>query len=174
MNRRDAGNVTVLILGIVGSYMAVSAQTPNPSLDPRVGTWKLNLEKSQYAPGLAPKTQVRRIESRPDGFSVFTLVGQDAQGNPMFIQSVYKFDGKEYPEYTQTSLAEFSATGKSSNVRSVYKLLDAYTVEMTRRDPSGKIATINTQSMSRDGSTLTATLRRANGETISVQVSERQ
>jgi hypothetical protein len=63
----------------------------------------------------------------------------------MFIQSVYKFDGKEYPEYTQTSLAEFSATGKTSSVRSVYKLLDAYTVEMTRRDPSGKIATINTQ-----------------------------
>ena len=173
MNRRNAGHVAATTL-MVGFSVILSAQSPAPQNDPRVGTWKLNLDKSRYGAGTAPRMQVRRIETRPDGFSIFTLSGQDYQGNPMFIQSVYKFDGKEYPEYNQTNLAEFSATGKPSNVKSVYRLVDGYTVEMTRRDPAGKITGINTQSLSKDGKTLTATLRNASGETVSVQVSERQ
>jgi hypothetical protein len=118
--------------------------------------------------------QVRRIETRPDGFSVFTLSGQDYQGNPMFIQSVYKFDGKEYAEYNQANLIEFSATGKASNIKSAYRLLDEYTVEMTRRDPTGKITGINTQSLSKDGKTLTATLRNASGETVPFRFQRRE
>ena len=101
----------------MGLYLALSAQTPAPQVDPRVGTWKLNLEESRFALPV-PRMQARRIENRPDGFSVFTLAGQDSRGNPMFIQSVYKFDGKEYPEYNQTNLADFSATGQTSNVKS--------------------------------------------------------
>ena len=173
LNGWDAGHVAATTL-LLGFSLALAAQAPAPQNDPRVGTWKLNLEKSKYAAGTAPRMQVRRIETRPDGFSVFTLSGQDYQGNPMFIQSVYKFDGKEYPEYNQTNLAEFAATGKASNVKSVYKLVDGYTVEITRRDPTGKITGINTQTLSKDGNTLTATHRNGSGETVSVQVSDRQ
>jgi hypothetical protein len=58
-------------------------------------------------------------------------------GSPTFIQTTYKFDGKPYPEYTQTSLAEFAATGATPNAN-IYWLVDLYTVEIDRLDASGK------------------------------------
>jgi len=124
--------------------------------EPRIGTWRLNLEKSQFAAGTAPQMQVRRLQLRRDGFVVFTQVGLDAEGSPTFIQTTYKFDGKSYPEYTQTNLADFAAVGATPN-RNIYRLVDAYTVEIDRLDASGKVTATSRQSMSRDGKTLTAT-----------------
>jgi hypothetical protein len=92
----------VAILVAVVGYANVVGQTVTGQ-EPRIGTWKLNLEKSQFAAGTAPQMQVRQLESRRDGFVVFTQVGPDAEGSPTFIQTTYKFDGKPYREYTQTS-----------------------------------------------------------------------
>ena len=124
--------------------------------EPRIGTWRLNLEKSQFAGGTAPQMQVRRLQLRRDGFVVFTQVGLDAEGSPTFIQTTYKFDGKPYPEYTQTTLAEFAAMGTTPNTN-IYRLVDAYTVEIDRLDARGKVTATSKQSMSRDGKTLTVT-----------------
>ena len=55
--------------------------------EPRIGTWRLNLEKSQFAGGTAPQMQVRRLQLRRDGFVVFTQVGLDAEGSPKFMQT---------------------------------------------------------------------------------------
>jgi len=173
MIRLHKFRATLVILGVLASYGIVEGQTPTADQDPRVGTWKLNLEKSQFAEGTAPKMQLRRVHIRPDGFIVFTLTGQDAQSNPMFIQTTYKLDGKEYPEYTQTSLAEFSATG-TKPIMNTYKLVDPFTVEITRRDVTGKVTGTNTQVMAKDGRTLTATARDTSGKVVVVQVSDRQ
>ena len=115
-----------------------------------------NLEKSRFAAGIAPKMQVRRVTSRPDGFVRLHADGLDAQNNPTFTQTTYKLDGKEYPEYTQTTLAEFAATGAKPNTNT-YILTDAYTVKITRLDVVGKVTGTSTQAMSQDGRTLTVT-----------------
>jgi hypothetical protein len=101
------------ILYALASVLDVIGQTSGSSVDPRIGTWKLNLEKSQFAAGSAPRVQVRKLETRPDGFTVFTQSGIDAEGNPTFTQASYKFDSKEYPEYTQATLASFATAGSS-------------------------------------------------------------
>jgi len=116
---------TTLVL--LSYFTIVRAQVPTPAGDPRLGTWKLNLEKSQFTAGSGPeepKMQVRRVQSRPDGFIVFTQIGIDRQDNPIFIQATYKLDGKNYPEFTQTSLAEFAAADIKPNTNA-YKLSDA-------------------------------------------------
>ena len=92
----------------------------------------------------------------------------------MFIQTAYKFDGREYPEFTQTSLAELLSTGTKPSVMNTYKLIDAYTVEITRRDTAGTITGINTQVMTKDGRTLTATARDTSGQVVLIQVSDKQ
>ena len=109
---------------------------------------------------------MRKLESRPDGFTVFTQSGIDAEGNPTFIQSSYKLDGKEYPEYTQATLASFATAGVKPNTNK-YRLVDAYTVEITRIDAAGKVS-IGTQTMSKDGKTHTST------GGLGIQVWERQ
>jgi len=72
------------------------------------------------------------------------------------VEVGYKFDGKPYPEYTQATLAEFAATGTKPNMN-IYRLVDAYTVEIDRLDATGKVTATSKQSMSRDGRTVTVT-----------------
>ena len=156
MTSRSVPHFALAILFLLMSCLNVGAQISTLDKDPRIGTWTLNLEKSRFAAGNAPKMQVRRVTSRPDGFVVFTQIGLDAQNNPTFIQTTYKLDGKEYPEYTQTTLAEFAATGAKPNTNT-YILTDAYTVKITRLDVVGKVTGTSTQAMSQDGRTLTVT-----------------
>jgi hypothetical protein len=157
------------ILYVLAGVLAVIGQTSSSSIDPRIGTWKLNLEKSQFPAGNAPRVQVRRLESRPDGFTVFTQSGIDAEGNPTFTQASYKFDGNEYPEYTPATLASFATAGVKPNTNK-YRLVDAYTVEITRIDAAGKVTAINKQTMSKDGKTHSVTSTGRPG----IQVWERQ
>jgi hypothetical protein len=145
----------VAILAAVVGHGNVVGQTVTGQ-EPRIGTWKLNLEKSQFAAGTAPQMQVRRLQSRGDGFVVFTQVGLDAEGSPTFIQTTYRFDGRPYPEYTQTSLAQFASLG-TSPAKNIYRLVDAYTVEIDRLDTNGNVTVTSKQSMSRDGRLLTVT-----------------
>ena len=144
------------MLYAVAGFLTVLGQTPSSNVDPRIGTWRLNVEKSQFAAGRAPQFQVRRLESRPDGLTVFTQAGIDAQGNPIFTQTTYKLDGKEYPEYTQATLAQFAAAGVKPNTNT-YRLVGAYTVEITRIDATGKVTATVKQSMSKDGKAHTVT-----------------
>jgi hypothetical protein len=155
MSRHHVSLGAVAILATVVGLTSVLGQTASTQ-EPRIGTWRLNVEKSQFPAGTAPRMQVRRLQARADGFVVFTQVGVDADGNPTFIQTTYKFDGKPYPEYTQASLAEFAAVATKPNMN-IYRLVDAYTVEIDRLDASGRITATSKQSMSRDGKTLTMT-----------------
>jgi hypothetical protein len=163
-------------LVLLAYFTIIRAQVPAVGGDPRVGTWKLNLKESQFTPGAGPeqpKMLVRRVQSRPDGFVVFTQIGLDSQDNPLFIQTIYKLDGKNYPEYTQTSLAEFAAADTTPSLNA-YRRVDAYTVEITRFDAVGKVTGTSTQVLSKDGKTHIATGRDPSGKVLSRQVWERQ
>ena len=163
-------------LCVLAFFTVVEGQGPTANSDPRIGTWKLNLEKSQYTVGVGPQAPImgiRRLESRPDGFTVFTQIGLDGLSNPIFIQSTYKLDGKSYPEYTQTSLADLSAASAEPN-RNTYKLIDNYTVEITRFDTSGRVTGGSTQVLSRDGRTHTSTNKDASGKVLATQVWDKQ
>jgi hypothetical protein len=50
--------------------------------DNNVGTWKLNLEKSKYSPGPAPKSATLTIDAH-DGGIKYTSHGENAQGAPI-------------------------------------------------------------------------------------------
>ena len=61
-----------------------------------VGTWKLNLAKSTYSPGPAPKSQTAKIEAVTGGIhEVADRVGAD--GKSVHYEFTAMFDGKDYP-----------------------------------------------------------------------------
>jgi hypothetical protein len=65
--------------------------------DPILGTWKLNLYKSKYVPGPAPRSQTRTYRQTPAGIFV-TIETVDAQGHTLPpIEFAEKYDGKDYP-----------------------------------------------------------------------------
>jgi hypothetical protein len=60
-----------------------------------VGTWKVNVAKSTYHPGPAPKSEILRFEPVGEGFKV-SLDGVNQQG-PFHSEGTGKFDGVDVP-----------------------------------------------------------------------------
>jgi hypothetical protein len=59
-----------------------------------VGTWKLNLAKSKYSPGPAPKAQTLKFEAMPEGIKLSSEV-VNAEGQATKGGYTSRFDGKE-------------------------------------------------------------------------------
>jgi len=82
--------VAIALLAVVGSSL-VYAQS-----NPLVGTWKLNVTKSKFDPGPAPKSLTRTVEAQGDGVK-YMFDGVAADGKPVAYSFAVKFDGKDNP-----------------------------------------------------------------------------
>ena len=149
------GVLVILLSGVV----LAQAPAAGTKTDPILGTWKQNPEKSTPKPPPGA-VNVRQYLLRPDGFVVSTFGGVTPQGNPTFNQTTWKYDGKDYLQYTQATLPEFSAKGVKLNTNA-YRAVDAYTTEIIQKDGSGKplFTGMRTRVVSKDGKTLTDTLK---------------
>lgn len=77
--------------------LAVGLALPAESDDPIIGTWKLNLSKSKYIPGPAPRSQTRVYRNTGAGiFCTIETIDASAQRQPP-IEFEEKYDGKYYP-----------------------------------------------------------------------------
>ena len=120
----------------------------------KFGTWKLNVQKSKFPSGIAPRSDTRTYEDRGGGaiMSTHTTVGQD--GQETLTTYAAKFDGKEYPVSTRGS-------GALSTIS--FHVIDEYSESFVlTRD--GKVATRGTTSISKDGRTMTMTLNTTNAQ----------
>jgi hypothetical protein len=110
-----------------------------------VGTWKLNLEKSKFNPGPAPKSNTATYEAVGEATKV-TTEGVDAEGKPTkSVFGPYLLDGKPSP-----------VTGVPAFNESTFKKVNETTVEFTRLK-DGKPVQTGTRVVSADGKTLTFT-----------------
>jgi hypothetical protein len=119
-------------------------------------TWKLNLAKSKFNPGPAPRSANVTYEAVGEGLRA-TAEGVDAQGNPTkAVFGPYLYDGKSYPV---TGVPIYDATSN--------KIISDSTVEMTRTK-AGKVILTTTRVLAADGKTLTFTTTglNANGQQI--------
>src|SRR5262245_15250779 len=79
-----------IVIVVVAATFALTAA------DMLSGTWKLNVAKSKYNPGPAPKSAT--ITYSMDGdWVILKSQGVDAAGKATSFDNRYKFDGKEYP-----------------------------------------------------------------------------
>ncbi len=67
-----------------------------PASDPMVGRWKLNVSRSTYTPGPAPKSAINKFEPWENGIKA-TIDLVDGHGNKIHTEVAAKFDGKDYP-----------------------------------------------------------------------------
>jgi hypothetical protein len=138
----------------LGAVLALGIP-PRPALaqnaDPLNGTWRLNLEKSKFRSGPAPKSQTRTYEVSGDSVKQ-SIEGVDSQGKPVHSGFTGKYDGKDYP-----------VTGNP----------DADTISIRRIDPhsaksvmkkDGKVVLQTTRKVSKDGKTATFTTKGTNAK----------
>ena len=114
---KPSAGVLVCVLAVSLVSTAV-AQTP----DPLIGKWRFNAAKSKFSPGPSPK----------GGVVTYTMSGNcltavndsvEAVGPALKVQfACLNADGKEYP-----------ISGSPDYDTNVYKRIDAYTAEYTRK-----------------------------------------
>jgi hypothetical protein len=74
----------------------VATSSANAADDPNNGTWKVNLEKSKYSPGPAPKSGTITIKIE-NGTETYSSEGEDASGKPTNASFTAKTDGTDSP-----------------------------------------------------------------------------
>jgi hypothetical protein len=140
MKRRTTlvlASMALLGLGIAAFPRVGFAQAVYPS-----GVWQLNLAKSTYDPGPAPKSQTVDIQG-----TKATVVGIGAGGDPVVIVFTdVSGDGKPHP-----------VTGSPNFDADTLTRVDAYTVNVSRTK-AGKVVQTGTSVVARDGKTVTLTI----------------
>jgi hypothetical protein len=135
-----ARTVALALAGICALAIHVGAQAP----DPLVGTWKLDLAKSSYKPGPAPKSGTLVIDAAGKGLKVAVdIVGADGASTKWGYTT--QRDGKDAPvtgnpAYDTVNVTQTSPTDGTV----VYK-------------KGGKLVVTAKTSVSKDGKTLTVT-----------------
>jgi hypothetical protein len=126
---------------LVGAIVVIGTGTALAA-DPVIGTWKLNLAKSTFSPGPAPKSQTRIYAESAQGMIV-TVKTTAPDGKDSTTNLTFKEDGKSYP-----------ATGSPDFDMVSISRVDAMTVHSTQTKAGATVGNA-VRSVSKDGKTLT-------------------
>lgn len=124
--------------------------------DPAFGVWKLNLAKSKYSPGPAPKELTVTIEAAGPGRKV-TVNGVAGDSTPLAWGYSGNFDGKDIRVTGDNPDADIVILRRiSSNAtRSSFKKADKRTlVNGISVSPDGKTLTVATSGINAKGQTV--------------------
>ncbi len=154
----------IALIGTAALIVSVAAFGQG-STDPAIGTWTLNVAKSKYDPGPAPKSEMRTYAATPGGGVHLTIQIETADGKLVKQTTTYRRDGKPH-ELTN-----------NPNVDSIETLpANGGTVRVTYFR-GGKVVGHMRTSYSRDGKilTLTQTITTPSGQSEhDVRVFDRQ
>ncbi|HET9218259.1 MAG TPA: hypothetical protein VFR18_14840 [Terriglobia bacterium] len=143
--------VTLLLLSACSSADQPETNTPTDaaapatSANPHAGTWTLNVGKSSYSPGPAPKSQTLKIESWGDDGLTYVADGVGADDKPTHSEFQAKFDEKDY---------EFKGNPDADMLS--YSKVDANTLHATLKRKGAAVITAHVV-VSPDGKTRTVT-----------------
>lgn len=132
--------VSLLVLGSIAH-----------AADNQAGSWKLNVAKSKYSPGPAPKEGTLAVEAIPNGYKIM-VHGTSVEGKSIHFEMSPQFDGKDYP-----------MTGNPDADMISMKKIDDYTIETVSKK-GGKPAITSKSVASKDGKTRTTTQKGTNAK----------
>ena len=123
------------------------------------GLWKVDLSKSKYSPGPAPKSNMKKYEPWKDGFKA-TQDMVTAKGEKVHVEVIAKVDGKDYP-----------GTGSPDADTYAFKKLDARTYEVTQKK-DGKVTIVAKMVVAPDGKSrsIVQTGKNAKGEPVNNRI----
>jgi hypothetical protein len=141
--------------------LAYPAPRPDDSTgvnDRVLGTWILNVDKSQYSPGPKPKSQTRVYEVVKDGLKA-TVKTVQPDGRTTTIEYTTKYDGLEYP-----------VSGSSTTDAIAMRRLSPFMTEGVLSH-AGKTTGITRRVIAVDGKTMTITYEQTVGDQRIINVS---
>jgi hypothetical protein len=151
------------LLGVFGLFLESAAFAQGA--DPQVGMWKLNLAKSKYSPGPAPRNATTKIEAVGAGTKV-TVDQVTGDGKTLHWEFSANYDGKDSRVTGNNPDADMVARSR----------VNANTIQSINKK-GGKVTTTQQSVVSSDGKTRTVTTTGTNaaGQTVNnVAVYDRQ
>ena len=135
----------MLGMATVAFAMSVSSVVAQ-SKDPRMGTWKLNVEQSKYSPGPAPKSLTITFEAAGKGVHL-TTQQVNADGSTAATEYTANYDGKDYP-------LKGSPVADTTSLKRIDSL---NTLRTDKKD--GKVVATLRSVMAKNGKTYTVTVK---------------
>ncbi len=148
MNAVNAWFARTVRIVLAMFLFAAPASVVSAQDNPHVGTWELNLAKSTFNPGPAPRRQTLTYKAEGRGLTAL-LQGEDAAGkpiNPDASNVAITFDGKDHP------------TPRPNFESSAWTRVSANKYEVVRKK-AGKVVQSSTNVVSSDGKTMTITTK---------------
>ena len=159
------GTLTTIAMFCLAVAVATALpQAATAQSNPWLGMWKLNLAKSSYPPGQAPKSSTYNFQAAGANLTN-TVETVDAAGTSTKVVNPHIYDGQVHP-----------ITGNPNVDTRMYARPDANGV-ISASMKAGKLVQVTTIVLSQDGRTITTTTRGANakGELVnSVAVYDKQ
>ena len=132
--------VLIAVLALVGLTLATSAVAQAPK--GLLGTWKINLAKSKFSPGPAPKSMTITYSAAGDGLKIVAdIVPGDGPAQHWEMTGAY--DGKDHP-------VKGNPNADTISMKRVDDLHGESTFKL-----KGKVTATNVRTLSADGKTLT-------------------
>lgn len=132
------------VCALVAGAAGVGTTVIQAQADPHVGTWVLNVAKSKYTPGPAPRTQTSVYTADGQSFKIATK-GTAGLGQPTSTEFTAAFDGKDHPVRGNVDWNAVSA-----------RRIDSHAIEYLRKK-DGKLVQTAVSTVSKDGKTRTVT-----------------
>jgi|SRR2546427_5311220 len=128
------------------------------------GTWKLNVEKSDFGKEPKPQSIMVKVVHKEPAFK-YSVTGTNAEGQPINVELDGAIDGKPYKE-----------TGTQGGTTVTYKRSNDSTIEGTATSTDGTTTETFTLTVSKDGKVVTrkATVKGPQGEYTTMQIYEKQ
>ena len=98
-----------------------------------LGVWEFDPQASELPKGFLLASETRSYDLRDDGHLVNVVIRKLANGHPDFIQIASKSDGKDYPQYQSSPLAEFQINGTKTLATYSETVLDDHAVNVVAK-----------------------------------------
>lgn len=148
--------VPAAVLMVISMAFLAGTRMAGQAADPFVGTWKLNVAKSTFTPGPAPKSETIKIEAAGEAHKVVAeTVLPDGQAAR--IEYVAASDGKDYPVQGSPQVEAVSGRRVDPRTRELEYKKDGKTVRNLRARVSadGKTMTLTVKGTNAQGQALT-------------------
>jgi hypothetical protein len=147
----------------VPALVLLIAATAFGQASPRLGVWKLNVQKSKFDPaiGPAPQSEIRTYEAASAGMTKGTFVTVDAKGVKSTRGYTAAYDGKDSPYTGNPNADTLALTGTPYISDAVLK-------------KAGKVVQLGHNMMATDGKSFTLTITNPAKTATTVEVFEKQ
>jgi len=149
-----------VVVACLAAAVCLLQQGALAQANPRIGTWKLNVAKSTYQQGKAPKSETRTYLATDDGGIQLTASALLPSGTKQPSGYRAKYDGTDYP-YSGVAGDTIAITG------------DGWTADSTIK-MGGKVMQTSHSALSKDGKTMTQTTKTASGNPLSTRIYDKQ